>query len=197
MQPSAAVRRAGVERFTIGLRTRLGSRWEGEALSPDAKFRALAASGDPTVWGPNDADMLLRWFYYGDTWTVNRYHWDAASIKKCADLIDQAAKAKDEATQKSVWKQVLDLIADEVPLYPIFHAKIETGFDANALKNFHGLDTTGLDVTPETLQRTLEVDVEEWKNEIPLIEEWFDKIGAQLPTSMKDELASLKLRLNA
>ena len=41
----------------------------------------------------------------------------------------------------------------------------------------------------------LAVDVEEWKAEIPLIEEWFDKIGDTLPTSMRDELEALKLRL--
>lgn len=113
-------------------------------LVPDAKFRALAASGDPTVWGPNDADMMLRWFYYGQTWPVTRYRWDAATAQQCADLIDKAAKDTDAASQKATWKQVLDLIADEAPLYPVFHAKIETGFDANKLSNFAGLDTTGL-----------------------------------------------------
>jgi phosphoenolpyruvate carboxykinase (GTP) len=30
---------------------------------------------------------------------------------------------------------------------------------------------------------------------VPLIEQWFDKIGAQLPTSLRDELEALKLRL--
>jgi len=39
------------------------------------------------------------------------------------------------------------------------------------------------------------VDVEEWKAEIPLIEEWFDRIGTSLPTSMRDELDALKSRL--
>ena len=39
------------------------------------------------------------------------------------------------------------------------------------------------------------VDVDEWREEIPLIEEWFDKIGDKLPTSMRDELEALKLRL--
>jgi len=34
----------------------------------------------------------------------------------------------------------------------------------------------------------LDVDAEEWKAEIPLIEEWFDRIGQKLPTSMRDEL---------
>ena len=41
----------------------------------------------------------------------------------------------------------------------------------------------------------LAVDLDEWRQEIPLIEEWFDKIGPSLPSSMRDELAALKLRL--
>jgi phosphoenolpyruvate carboxykinase (GTP) len=41
----------------------------------------------------------------------------------------------------------------------------------------------------------LAVDPEEWREEIPLIEEWFAKIGDKLPTSMRDELEALKLRL--
>ena len=114
-------------------------------LVPDAKFRVLAASGDPTVWGPNDVDMLLRWFYSGQTWPVDRYRWDVATAKQCTDLIDTAAKAKDDATQKTTWKQVLDLLADQVPLYPIFHVKTVTASDATKLSNFKGLNTTGLD----------------------------------------------------
>jgi phosphoenolpyruvate carboxykinase (GTP) len=47
------------------------------------------------------------------------------------------------------------------------------------------------------IDAALTVDVEEWKAEIPLIEEWFDKIGDGLPTSMRDELEALKLRLGA
>jgi phosphoenolpyruvate carboxykinase (GTP) len=59
------------------------------------------------------------------------------------------------------------------------------------------LDTDGLDMTREQLEIALAVDTDEWKNEIPSIEEWFDKLGAQLPTSMRDELEALKLRLEA
>ena len=32
---------------------------------------------------------------------------------------------------------------------------------------------------------------------MPLIEEWFSKVGEKLPTSMRDELESLKQRLDA
>jgi phosphoenolpyruvate carboxykinase (GTP) len=57
------------------------------------------------------------------------------------------------------------------------------------------LDLDGLDADPADLGAALDVDLEEWKAEIPLIEQWFDKIGNSLPTSMRDELEALKLRL--
>jgi len=59
------------------------------------------------------------------------------------------------------------------------------------------LDVSGLDLTADELHAALAVHVDEWKNEIGSIEEWFDKIGSSLPSSMRDELESLKLRLNA
>ena len=51
-------------------------------------------------------------------------------------------------------------------------------------------------MSAEDLDKALTVDVDEWRAELPLIEEWFDKIGASLPTSLRDELDSLKLRLD-
>ena len=57
------------------------------------------------------------------------------------------------------------------------------------------LDIDGLDMTPDQVQAALAFDPEEWKAEIPLIEEWFDTIGDTVPTSLRDELDSLKLRL--
>jgi len=57
------------------------------------------------------------------------------------------------------------------------------------------LDLEGLDMTADDLVGAVTVNVEEWKKEIPLIEEWFEKIGAAVPTSLRDELDALKLRL--
>jgi phosphoenolpyruvate carboxykinase (GTP) len=59
------------------------------------------------------------------------------------------------------------------------------------------LDVEGLDMSAAELQKALTVNVEDWQNEIAGIEEWFDKIGPALPSSMRDELESLKLRLGA
>ncbi|QIM22144.1 phosphoenolpyruvate carboxykinase (GTP) [Phycicoccus sp. HDW14] len=54
------------------------------------------------------------------------------------------------------------------------------------------LDTTGLDMTPEQVAKALRVDVEDWKAELPLIEDWFATIGDRLPARLADELAVLK-----
>jgi phosphoenolpyruvate carboxykinase (GTP) len=59
------------------------------------------------------------------------------------------------------------------------------------------LDVDGLQLTPEQLQGALTVNVDDWRNEIAGIEEWFTKIGPTLPTSLRDELDALKLRLES
>jgi phosphoenolpyruvate carboxykinase (GTP) len=43
----------------------------------------------------------------------------------------------------------------------------------------------------------LRVDPEEWRTEVPSIEEHFDSIGDRLPQALRDELAALEKRLSA
>jgi phosphoenolpyruvate carboxykinase (GTP) len=57
------------------------------------------------------------------------------------------------------------------------------------------IDTDGLDVTEEQLEKALKVDVDEWKAEIPQINEWFEKFGDTLPAVLWTELDGLKARL--
>jgi phosphoenolpyruvate carboxykinase (GTP) len=59
------------------------------------------------------------------------------------------------------------------------------------------IDLQGLDGSVEDVAAALEVNVEEWKAELPLIEEWFAKIGGSLPSFLRDELEGLKQRLGA
>ncbi|UQS21645.1 phosphoenolpyruvate carboxykinase (GTP) [Amycolatopsis thermalba] len=57
------------------------------------------------------------------------------------------------------------------------------------------LDLEGIAEPLEDVQESLAVKPEEWRQEIPLIEEWFAKIGDRVPSSLHDELAALKQRL--
>ena len=57
------------------------------------------------------------------------------------------------------------------------------------------LDLSGLDVDAADVDAALKVNVDEWRAELPLIEEWFEFVGEKLPTGIKDEFDALKQRL--
>ena len=57
------------------------------------------------------------------------------------------------------------------------------------------LDLGGLDVDPADIAEALSVNPSEWREELPLIEEWFEFVGEKLPTGIKDEFDALKHRL--
>lgn len=54
------------------------------------------------------------------------------------------------------------------------------------------IDLTGLQINPDDLTEALKINTNEWQLEIPLIEEWFEKIGTKLPDELRKELATLK-----
>ena len=57
------------------------------------------------------------------------------------------------------------------------------------------IDTSGLDVTDEQMAELLDVDVEEWLNEIASIREHYARFEETLPEALSDELAALEARL--
>lgn len=58
------------------------------------------------------------------------------------------------------------------------------------------LDLDGLDVEGGDVAKALAVDPAEWREELPLIEEWFEFVGDKLPTGVRDEFEALKQRLS-
>ena len=59
------------------------------------------------------------------------------------------------------------------------------------------LDTKGLELSTDSLQKVLSVDVEGWLEELPLIEKHFAQFGKHLPQGMRDEVANLRQRLES
>ncbi|MFE0463531.1 ABC transporter substrate-binding protein [Kitasatospora sp. NPDC058965] len=106
-------------------------------------FQVMAAPGDPSVFG-SDLDLLLRWFYVG-AWPTRRFRWAGSDPDtRLRGLLDRAARASDNAARHQLWHQALDLIADEVPLYPVVHRKLATAWDGHHLLNFRPLPVSGL-----------------------------------------------------
>lgn len=106
-------------------------------------YDVVCASGDPSVFG-NDADLLLSWYYRAGTWPKARYRWtNTPQYAQVQKLLADAAAA-DASTAKDLQGQVIDIVADQVPLYPVFHRKLPTAWDPTQLDGFQPLPTTGL-----------------------------------------------------
>lgn len=54
------------------------------------------------------------------------------------------------------------------------------------------LDMEGVAISQEQINEALHVDSDEWRAEIPLIEDWFNQIGPKLPKEMRDQFAHLQ-----
>ncbi|QGF22919.1 phosphoenolpyruvate carboxykinase (GTP) [Raineyella fluvialis] len=61
------------------------------------------------------------------------------------------------------------------------------------------IDRTGIEdeVDDATMAEVLKVDTEEWQRELPLIKEWFTKLGERLPQQLWSDLDQLKAALEA
>lgn len=57
------------------------------------------------------------------------------------------------------------------------------------------LDLTGLDLPGDTMRELMNVDINEWRNEIPDIEKHFAQFGSRLPGRLKKQLEELAKRL--
>jgi phosphoenolpyruvate carboxykinase (GTP) len=57
------------------------------------------------------------------------------------------------------------------------------------------IDTNGLETSEQDMAEVSAVNLDEWRAEVPLIEEWFTKIGTKLPEEMQSEFADLKAAL--
>ena len=58
------------------------------------------------------------------------------------------------------------------------------------------IDVSGMKISQSEMAEVSAVNVDEWRDELPLIDEWFTKIGSKLPTELKSEFANLKAALN-
>jgi len=60
-----------------------------------------------------------------------------------------------------------------------------------------GIDTEGLDVSPDQMAELLRVDGEGWRKEIPDIEDFYNRFGDRVPEALRGQLSALEDRLTA
>ena len=120
--------------------------WSEYAASDSTlAYDVMLTPGDPTCFG-NDPDLLMSWWYGDNIWTQGRTCWSKAADGKWAELQElmQQAREADSSKQQDLWNQCFDLLAEQVPLYPLFHRQIATGYQESMISGFKPIATTGL-----------------------------------------------------
>jgi len=106
-------------------------------------YTVMVAPGDPSVFG-SDPDLLMNWWYGANVWTQTRTNWaDTDEYAQLRELLGTAVQ-QTGADQQATWNQAFDLIAEEAVLYPLFHRKLPTAWNDDALVGFKPVPTTGL-----------------------------------------------------
>jgi phosphoenolpyruvate carboxykinase (GTP) len=60
-----------------------------------------------------------------------------------------------------------------------------------------GIDTDGVDITPEAMEHLLEVNPEDWRKQLPQMHEHLARFGDKLPAELREQLEALQQRLDA
>lgn len=106
-------------------------------------YDVMLTPGDPTCFG-NDPDLLMSWWYGDNIWTQGRSCWKGTEEwTQLQELMQEAREATGE-DQQSLWNQCFDILAEQVPLYPLFHRQVATGYQETMIEGFKPIATTGL-----------------------------------------------------
>lgn len=116
-------------------------------------FDVVLSPGDPSCFG-NDADLIISWWYGDNAWTRARSRWATTpAFAEVAELLAEARSKTSEDEQQPLWNQCFDIIAAEVPLYPLFHRETATAWWTAQLDDYDPISATGLNFLGTTPMR--------------------------------------------
>ena len=116
-------------------------------------FDVVLSPGDPSCFG-NDADLIISWWYGDNVWTRTRSRWATTpAFAEVAELLAEARSKTSEDEQQPLWNQCFDIIAAEVPLYPLFHRETATAWWTAQLDDYDPISATGLNFLGTTPMR--------------------------------------------
>ena len=116
-------------------------------------FDVVLSPGDPSCFG-NDADLIISWWYGDNVWTRARSRWATTpAFAEVTELLAEARSKTSEDEQQPLWNQCFDIIAAEVPLYPLFHRETATAWWTAQLDDYDPISATGLNFLGTTPMR--------------------------------------------
>lgn len=121
-------------------------RWDNY-MRPEysSDYDAFLVALDPSLLG-SDTDILLS-TYLGDNVLMHDLtYWASTNEAEFNQLQQylQVARTLSGKEQAAAWDKAQELIAQQVPIYPIVHRKLATAYNNKMIKDFNGSISSGL-----------------------------------------------------
>lgn len=94
----------------------------------------------------NDTDLILS-TYFGESSVQKHITYFAESNPDTFEQLQnslQEARTSTGQKQTDAWNNAQEIIADQVPMYPLLHRKIITAYNSNTVKGYEGNISSGL-----------------------------------------------------
>lgn len=118
LAPQAPLIQSQLKEVGIDAKIRLGETESLVQYVADGSFDVWLTVTDPSVVGANDGQFLIQWVYGT---LAGFMYWTAPAAKQMASLLDRTVKASSVDEQKLLVDEMQDLIAEEVPAFPLHH----------------------------------------------------------------------------
>lgn len=108
-------------------------------------YDAFLVAIDPCVLG-SDTDILLSTYLGNNPLMHDLTYWASTNEAEYQQLQKylEVARTLSGKEQSAAWDKAQEIIAEQVPIYPVVHRKLATAYNKNAIKDFKGSVSSGL-----------------------------------------------------
>lgn len=108
-------------------------------------FQVVATTQNPQQFG-NDPDLLIRYTYAGSGVVPKYTKWSGPDQQQLLGLLDQAAAETDDGERKKITKKALDMLADQVVVYPLVFTQLGTAWDPKSISGVRAQGYPGINL---------------------------------------------------
>ncbi|QRV01466.1 ABC transporter substrate-binding protein [Arcanobacterium phocisimile] len=108
-------------------------------------YDVILAPGDPSVFG-NDPAIFFSWWYGDNAWMHKRSNFANSNPEIYAQIqqLINEADSLSGADAKAKWGELQDIVAEQAPIFPLFHREMITAYNPATVDGVDAIATTGL-----------------------------------------------------
>ncbi|MFP3991253.1 ABC transporter substrate-binding protein [Streptomyces sp. E11-3] len=115
-------------------------------LDQKKDYQVVAGASNPNQFGL-DADLVMHYNYAPDNIWMGYARWSGSSeAKRLFRLMDQATREPDAEKKKRMTQEYLDVVAENVVIYPVVHNELMTAWDPKKLDGIRAQPYPGINL---------------------------------------------------